>query len=40
MTNNNKLMPEHIDHIVDTYTGHVEEKHFSYLAGYQGEERW
>ncbi len=34
VTNNNKLMPQHIDHIVNTYAGRVEEKHFSHLADY------
>ena len=34
VTNNNKLTPENIDHIVDVYTNHAEEEHFSHLATY------
>ncbi len=34
VTNNNKLTPENIDHIVDIYAKHAEEEHFSHLAAY------
>ena len=34
VTNNNKLTPENIDHIVDVYAKHAEEEHFSHLASY------
>ncbi len=35
VTNNNKLMPEHIKNIVDTYAARMEKKHFSHLADYE-----
>ncbi len=34
VTNNNKLTPENINHIVDVYAKHSEEEHFSHLASY------
>ena len=34
VTNNNKLTPENINHIVDVYAKHIEEEHFSHLAAY------
>ena len=34
VTNNNKLTPENIAKIVDTYANRTEEKHFSHLASY------
>ena len=34
VTNNNKLTPENINHIVDVYAKHTEEEHFSHLATY------
>lgn len=34
VTNNNKLTPENIDHIVDVYTKREEVAHFSHLASY------
>lgn len=35
VTNNNKLTPENIDRIVDTFARRAEEAHFSHLAGYE-----
>jgi type I restriction enzyme M protein len=35
VTNNNKLTPENINRIVDTFAVRAEEKHFSYLASYE-----
>ena len=35
VTNNNKLTPENIDRIVDTFAGHAEVAHFSHLAAYE-----
>ena len=35
ITNNNKLTPENIAKIVDTYANRTEEQHFSYLASYE-----
>jgi type I restriction enzyme M protein len=35
VTNNNKLTPENINRIVETFAARVEEKHFSHLAGYE-----
>ena len=35
VTNNNKLTPENIDRIVDTFAKRDEEKHFSHLASYE-----
>ena len=35
VTNNNKLTPENIDRIVDTFANRTEEAHFSHLAGYE-----
>jgi len=35
VTNNNKLTPENIAKIVDTYANRTEEKHFSHLANYE-----
>ena len=35
VTNNNKLTPENIDRIVDTFAQRREEAHFSHLAGYE-----
>ncbi len=34
VTNNNKLTPDNIDHIVNTYAEHGENAHFSHLADY------
>ena len=34
VTNNNKLTPQNIERIVDTFAGHKEVKHFSHLASY------
>lgn len=34
VTNNNKLTPENIDHIVDVFAKRTEVAHFSHLAGY------
>ena len=34
VTNNNKLTPENINHIVNVYAKHIEEEHFSHLAAY------
>jgi type I restriction enzyme M protein len=34
VTNNNKLTPENIDHIVDVFAKRAEVAHFSHLAGY------
>lgn len=34
MTNNNKLTPENIDRIVNTFADRKEEPHFSHLASY------
>ena len=34
VTNNNKLTPENIDKIVDTYAGRLVSDHFSHLAEY------
>lgn len=35
MTNNNKLTPENIDRIVDTFANRTEDAHFSHLAAYE-----
>lgn len=35
VTNNNKLTPENINRIVETYTNRNEEMHYSYLASYE-----
>ena len=35
VTNNNKLTPENIDRIVDTFTNRAEVAHFSHLAAYE-----
>lgn len=35
VTNNNKLTPENIDRIVDTFASRTEEAHFSHLASYE-----
>ena len=35
VTNNNKLTPENIDRIVDTFVSRTEEAHFSHLASYE-----
>lgn len=35
VTNNNKLTPENIDRIVDTFANRTEEAHFSHLATYE-----
>lgn len=35
VTNNNKLTPENIDRIVDTFANRTEEAHFSHLANYE-----
>ena len=35
VTNNNRLTPENIEKIVDTYANRTEEKHFSHLASYE-----
>lgn len=35
VTNNNKLTPENISRIVDTYANRTEEAHFSHLATYE-----
>lgn len=35
VTNNNKLTPENIDHIVDVFTNREDVQHFSYLATYK-----
>ena len=35
VTNNNKLTPENIDRIVDTFARRAKEAHFSHLAGYE-----
>ena len=35
VTNNNKLTPENITRIVNTFVDRVEEAHFSYLAAYE-----
>ena len=34
VTNNNKLTPENIDHIVDTFAAREDKAHFSHLASY------
>ncbi len=34
VTNNNKLTPENIDHIVDAYAAREEREHFAHLASY------
>ncbi len=34
VTNNNKLTPENIDHIVDAFAKRVEEEYFTHLASY------
>ncbi len=34
VTNNNKLTPENINRIVDTFANRAEEDHFSHLASY------
>ena len=35
VTNNNRLTPENIDRIVDTFAGRAEVAHFSHLAAYE-----
>ncbi len=35
VTNNNKLTPENIDRIVDTFANRTQEPHFSHLADYE-----
>ena len=35
VTNNNKLTPENIDRIVDTFANRTEEAHFSHLANFE-----
>lgn len=35
VTNNNKLTPENIDRIVDTFANRTEDAHFSHLAAYE-----
>ena len=35
VTNNNKLTPENIERIVDTFASRTEEAHFSHLAAYE-----
>lgn len=35
VTNNNKLTPENISHIVETFAKRIEVNHFSYLASYE-----
>lgn len=35
VTNNNKLTPENIDRIVNTFASRTEEAHFSHLASYE-----
>ena len=35
VTNNNKLTPENIDHIVDAFTARAEKAHFAHLADYE-----
>ena len=35
VTNNNKLTPENIDRIVDTFANRTQEPHFSHLAAYE-----
>ena len=35
VTNNNKLTPENIDRIVDTFANRTEEAHFSHLASFE-----
>lgn len=35
VTNNNRLTPENIEHIVSTFSDHKEENHFSHLASYE-----
>ena len=35
VTNNNRLTPENIERIVDTFTGRAEVTHFSHLAAYE-----
>ena len=35
VTNNNKLTPENIDHIVFTFANRTEQEHFSHLASYE-----
>ena len=35
VTNNNKLTPENIDHIVDAFTKREEVEHFAHLATYE-----
>ena len=34
VTNNNKLTPDNIDHIVSTYAAHEEKPHFAHLAAF------
>jgi type I restriction enzyme M protein len=34
VTNNNKLTPDNIEHIVDAFTTRAEKPHFAHLAGY------
>ena len=35
VTNNNRLTPENIERIVDTFAGRAEVAHFSHLAAYE-----
>ena len=35
VTNNNKLTPDNINRIVDTFSNRTEEAHFSHLASYE-----
>ena len=35
VTNNNKLTPENLDHIVNTFAARTEQAHFSHLADYE-----
>ena len=35
VTNNNKLTPENIDRIVNTFANRTEDAHFSHLAAYE-----
>ena len=35
VTNNNKLTPENVDRIVNTFANRTEEAHFSHLASYE-----
>ena len=35
VTNNNKLTPKNIDHIISTFADRTEKEHFSHLASYE-----